>query len=132
MAAWINRTELSGSSIDPNGTITHTCTFTAAASGNLLVAIIAGAVISTTPSGWTLVNSAINGTIPTSGNRLEKNYLYVSGQYTTYGAYYPYIGSTDSKTVGLAAPSGQKYSIAAIEIVGAPAPDTLTALPWTI
>lgn len=76
--------------------------------------------------------NTINGTTPTSGNGLEKNYLYVSGQYTTYGAYYPNIGATDSKTVGLAAPSGQKYSIAVIEIVGAPALDALTALPWII
>lgn len=62
MATWVNRTVLSGSSVDPNGTTSHTCTFTAAASGNFLVAVIAGAVTSSTPSGWTLLTSAVNFT----------------------------------------------------------------------
>lgn len=60
MALWVNRTVLSGASIAPNGTTSHTCTFTAATSGNLLVAVVAGPVTFTTPSGWTLVNSAVN------------------------------------------------------------------------
>src|SRR6478752_3702729 len=60
MSSWVNRTVLSGSSVDPNGTTSHTCTFTAATSGNFLVAVVAGGVTSTTPSGWTLVTSAIN------------------------------------------------------------------------
>lgn len=59
MALWLNRSVLSGSSVDPNGTTSHTCTFTPATSGNYLVAIVAGAVTFTTPSGWTLVRSAI-------------------------------------------------------------------------
>ena len=42
------------------------------------------------------------------------------------------VKTTDGKTIGLSAPTGQKYSIAAIEIVGTPALDALTALPWTI
>ena len=54
MSQWVNRTVLSGSSIDANGTASHTCTFTAATSGNMLVAVVAGAVTFTTPSGWTL------------------------------------------------------------------------------
>ena len=57
MSAWINRTDLSGSSINANGTNSHTCTFTAATSGNFLVAIVAGAVTFSTPTGWTLVES---------------------------------------------------------------------------
>lgn len=60
MGQWVNRTVLTGSSVDQNGTTSHTCTFTPAMSGNLLIAIIGGAVTSTTPSGWTLVTSAIN------------------------------------------------------------------------
>lgn len=54
MGLWVNRTVLSGASVDPNGTTSHTCTFTPATSGNFLVAIVAGAVTSTTPSGWSL------------------------------------------------------------------------------
>ena len=57
---WQNRTVLTGSSVDPNGTNSHTCTFTPASSGNFLVAIVAGSVTSTTPAGWTLAVSAIN------------------------------------------------------------------------
>lgn len=60
MPSWVNRTILSGSSIDRNGTNSHTCTFTPATSGNLLIAVVAGGVTSTTPSGWTLVQSAVN------------------------------------------------------------------------
>lgn len=60
MASWINRTVLSGSSVDANGTNSHTCTFTAATTGNYLVAVVAGSVTFTTPSGWTLSQSAVN------------------------------------------------------------------------
>lgn len=60
MAQWATRTVLSGSSINRNGTNSHTCTFTAATSGNLLIAIVTGGVTFTTPSGWTLVQSAVN------------------------------------------------------------------------
>lgn len=57
---WVNRSALTGSSVDPNGTTDHTCTFTPATSGNSLVAIMAGAVTSTTPVGWNLLVSAVN------------------------------------------------------------------------
>jgi len=59
MPTWVNRTVLSGSSVDPNGTNSHTCSFTAATSGNLLVAVVAGSVTFTTPSGWTLLESSV-------------------------------------------------------------------------
>ncbi len=62
MSYWVNRTVLSGSSVDPNGTNSHTCSFTAATSGNLLVAVVAGSVTSTTPTGWTLVKSVVDST----------------------------------------------------------------------
>jgi len=54
MSKWINRTVLSGASVAANGTTSHTCTFTPATSGNFLVAVVAGAVTFTTPSGWSL------------------------------------------------------------------------------
>ena len=40
MSSWVNHTVLAGSSINSNGTSSHTCTFTAATAGNLLVAIV--------------------------------------------------------------------------------------------
>lgn len=60
MAEWTTRTVLSGASIARNGTNSHTCTFTAATAGNFLVAIVAGPITFTTPSGWTLLTSAVN------------------------------------------------------------------------
>jgi len=59
---WQNRSVLTGSSVDPNGTNSHTCTFTPAANGNFLVAIVAAAVTSSTPAGWNLLVSAVNHT----------------------------------------------------------------------
>lgn len=59
MPSWTNRTVLSGSSINRNGTNSHTCTFTTATAGNLLVAIIGGAQTSSTPTGWSLLTSAV-------------------------------------------------------------------------
>lgn len=60
MAKWLQRTALAGASVNPNGTASHTCTFTAATSGNYLVAVVAGAVTFSTPAGWTLLASAVN------------------------------------------------------------------------
>ena len=62
MAAWINLTALTGSSIAQNGTNSHTVSFTAATSGNFLVAVVAGSVTFTTPSGWTLAISSVYNT----------------------------------------------------------------------
>jgi hypothetical protein len=59
MPAWVARTILSGSSVDPNATNQHTCSFTPATSGNLLVAIVAGAMTSSTPVGWNLAVSSV-------------------------------------------------------------------------
>ena len=60
MAKWLQRTVLAGTSINPNGTANHTCTFTAATSGSYLVAVVAGSVTFTTPAGWTLLASGVN------------------------------------------------------------------------
>lgn len=58
MSSWVNRSVIGGGG--RNGTTSHTVTFTAASSGSLLVATIAGGVTSTTPTGWTAVQSAVN------------------------------------------------------------------------
>lgn len=61
MVQWVNRSLIQA---PRNGTTSHTVSFTAAASGNLLVAVAEGAVTSTTPTGWTLPagGSAVNNT----------------------------------------------------------------------
>lgn len=48
----------------------------------------------------------------------EATYFRDSSHYTTYGGYHPDAGALGAKTVGLSAPAGQKYSIAAVEIKG--------------
>jgi hypothetical protein len=67
----------------------------------------------------------VNGITPTSGNGGERVYARSVGAYTVYAAYYSDAGAAGSKTVGLSAPSGQKYSIAAIEVKGVAAPPTV-------
>lgn len=75
-------------------------------------------------SDWVPVNGSsrtwrtVNGITPTAGNGFERVYVFSSGQYTTYVAYYPDAGAAGVKTVGLTAPTGQTYSIAAVEILG--------------
>lgn len=64
---------------------------------------------------WRTVNSIT----PTSGNGLEVTYYRGSTTYTVYIAYYSDAGAAGTKTVGLSAPSGQKYSIVALEVKGA-------------
>lgn len=59
----------------------------------------------------------VNGVTPTNGNSLERTYHY-NVAYTGYAGYYSDAGTAGGKTVGLSAPSGQKYSIAALEIKG--------------
>lgn len=56
---WLNRTVLTGSSVAQNGTSSHTCTFIPATSGNYLMAIVAGGVTFSTPTGWTILESAV-------------------------------------------------------------------------
>lgn len=56
----------------------------------------------------------VNGASP-----VEVTYFRDSDEYTVYAAYYANVGTAGAKTVGLSAPSGQKYAIAAVEILGA-------------
>lgn len=82
---------------------------------------------------WNAVDGAsrtwltVNGTTPTSGNFLEAGYGFSSLRYTIYSAYYPDTGAAGSKTVGLSAPTGQKYSIIALELI-----PTVTNTPATV
>jgi hypothetical protein len=48
--------------------------------------------------------------------------LNVSGAYTVWGAYWSGLGAAGAKTAGLSAPSGQKYSIAAVELTASAGP----------
>lgn len=60
----------------------------------------------------------VNGITPTAANSLERVYARDAVNYTVYVAYYSDAGTAGTKTVGLSAPTGQKYSIIAIEVKG--------------
>jgi hypothetical protein len=64
----------------------------------------------------------VNGITPTSGNGKEIDYTFVSGIYTVYGAYYNDVGVIGSDTFGLSAPTGQRYSMVALEVKGIASP----------
>ncbi len=60
----------------------------------------------------------VNGTAPTAGNGYERLYFRDSSRYTVYAAYYPDAGAAGAKTVGLSAPTGEQFSITAVEVLG--------------
>ncbi len=70
----------------------------------------------------------VNGITPTSGNGLEVTYDTGGGNYTVYAAYYSDAGAAGSKTVGLSAPAGQKFSIMAVEVKGSASSGTAPRL----
>lgn len=72
----------------------------------------AGAITSRT---WRTVNSIT----PTSGNGLEKLASLDSGIYSVYAAVWNDTGTAGANTYGMTAPTGQKYSIIVIEVLGA-------------
>ncbi len=55
---------------------------------------------------------------------IEASYDRDSLAYTIYGAYHPNIGAVGTYTVGLSAPTGQKYSIVAVEVLSSSAAPT--------
>ena len=73
-----------------------------------------------------------------AGALTERSYATVSGAYTIYSGYHANAGAIGTYAVGLTAPTGQKYSIAAVEVKGSsgappPAPTaTLSANPTSI
>lgn len=70
--------------------------------------------ISPTVRTWRTVNDIT----PTKSNGYERTcQRYHTCGNTVYGAYYPDAGVAGSKTVGLSAPTGQHYTIVAVEIL---------------
>jgi hypothetical protein len=63
----------------------------------------------------------VNGLTPTASNGMEKTYFTDGSNYTVYGCVYVSVGAAGTKTVGLSAPTGQKYSMIAVEVKGAAA-----------
>ena len=61
----------------------------------------------------------VNGITPTAGNGLERVYFRNASNYTVYVAYYSDAGTAGAKTIGLSAPSGQRWVGIAVEVKGA-------------
>lgn len=53
-----------------------------------------------------------------AGTLTEQTYFRDSSRYTVYGGYHADAGAVGTYAVGLSAPTGQKYSIVAVEITG--------------
>lgn len=60
----------------------------------------------------------VNGITPTTGNGLAVTFQVVSSVYGVYGSYYPGVGAAGLNHYGNDNPADEKYSIAAVELVG--------------
>jgi hypothetical protein len=80
--------------------------------------------------------NAFDGTSRTwltgAGPLTEQTYFRDAVKYTVYGGFHADAGVAGSKTVGLSAPTGQKYSIVAVEVRGGPGPATVTLTPAAV
>lgn len=94
---------------------------TTKANSNLIVGNVDFVPVSGTSRTW----RTINGITPTAANSQELCYQFVTSNMTQYGAYYPNVVTPGAYTAGMTAPTGQTYSIIAMEIF--PVPDSNTA-----
>jgi hypothetical protein len=67
---------------------------------------------------WNAADGASRTWRANAGALTEKTYFRDSSNYTVYGGYHADAGAANTYAVGLSAPTGQKYSIAAVEIKG--------------
>lgn len=111
-----------GASSATTGTGTPSLSLTTTRDNSAIVAISSDwAAVSGTSRTWLTVN----GYTPTAGNGQELTYNLLASSYTVYIAYWPDVGVRGAKTVGLSAPTGQTYSIAAVEVFGTGTPPVL-------
>lgn len=67
---------------------------------------------------WSAVSGSSRTWLTSAGTFSEQTYFTSTGDMTGYGGYHGDVGSAGSKTVGLSAPSGQRYTTLAIEVKG--------------
>jgi hypothetical protein len=67
---------------------------------------------------WNAVDGASRTWRTGAGTLSEVSYFRDSAQYTLYAGYHADAGAAGSKTLGLTAPTGQKYAIVAVEVQG--------------
>lgn len=87
---------------------------------SLVLNCAANSAISAGNSDWNAVNGASRIWRTVNGSPIiESSYGgTVGSDYVNYTGYSPDVGAAGNKTVGLTAPTGQKYSIVGIEILG--------------
>lgn len=78
----------------------------------------ANSVIVVANSDWTAADGASRTWRANAGAFTEKTYFRDSSQYSNYAGYHADSGAVTTYAVGLSAPTGQKYSIVAVEIKG--------------
>lgn len=57
-----------------------------------------------------------------AGSFTEQTYMRQSLAYAVYAGFHPNAGPASTYSVGLSAPSGQQYTIGAVEVLGTPSP----------
>lgn len=114
---WSNTDGVGAGNSDNNGTGSGTPSTT-------LTTTSTYSAIDTIAVDWNAVDGAsrtwltVNGTTPTAGNGFELTYARNASFGTAYGAYWPVVGTATTYTVGLSAPTGQRFSMAAVEVLG--------------
>ena len=81
-------------------------------------AIFYAAVDFNATDGATRTHRTVNGYTPTAGNGQELAFFRDSIHYSIYVAYIPDAGTAGAKSVGLSAPTGMRYVMAAVEVRG--------------
>ncbi|WP_193510497.1 hypothetical protein [Cryobacterium sp. BB736] len=79
--------------------------------------------------------NAIDGTSRVWRSGVESTYFRDAARYTVYAGVVSDVGTAGSKTVGLSAPSGQKFSVAAVEVLagaGGVVTEATGVLPATV
>lgn len=85
---------------------------TTGSAGSTVVCFAADAYAQDTPRTY----RTVNGFTPTPANGLDR-WWSTDADWTVYTGYYPDAGAAGAKTVGLTTPTGQQYSIVAVELV---------------
>ena len=70
---------------------------------------------------WNAVDGTSRAYLTNFGTFTEQTYMRQSLGYTVYTGFYANTGALATSNAGLSAPSGQKYTIAAVELIGSTA-----------
>jgi hypothetical protein len=81
----------------------------------------ANSVIAAVIGDWNAADGASRAWLTAGSAATEQTYFRDPSTYTAYMAYYADTGAAGSKTVGLSAPTGLKYAIGAVELLGSAA-----------